>query len=58
MLYGDKVKLFLDGIYKDNNLTKPEVLKLIDYLNNKFHYNIDYNTFTLDDLLSKLKEVA
>ena len=55
---GDKVKLFLDGIYKDNNLTKPEVLKLIDYLNNRFHYNIDYNTFTLDDLLSKLKEVA
>lgn len=55
---GDKVNLFKNGIYKENNLVKPEVLKLIDYLNEKMHYNLDYNTFTLEELISKLKEVA
>lgn len=55
---GDKVELFKSGLYKENNLVKPEVLKLIDYLNEKMHYNLDYNTFTLEDLISKLKEVA
>jgi hypothetical protein len=54
---GDKVSLFKDDIYKENNLVKPEVLSLIDYLNEKLHYSIDYNTFTLDDLITKLKEV-
>ena len=55
---GDKVGLFKTNIYKENNLVKPEVLKLIDYLNQKLHYNLDYNTFTLEELISKLKEVA
>ena len=55
---GDKVGLFKTSIYKENNLVKPEVLKLIDYLNQKLHYNLDYNTFTLEELISKLKEVA
>ena len=55
---GDKVELFKTNIYKENNLVKPEVLKLIDYLNQKLHYNLDYNTFTLEELISKLKEVA
>ena len=55
---GDKVELFKTNIYKENNLVKPEVLKLIDYLNQKMHYNLDYNTFTLEELISKLKEVA
>lgn len=55
---GDKVELFKSGLYQENNLVKPEVLKLIDYLNEKMHYNLDYNTFTLEELISKLKEVA
>ena len=37
---GDKVRLFKDGIYKDNHLAKPDVLEMIDYLNDKMNYNI------------------
>lgn len=55
---GNKVDLFKSDIYKENNLVKPEVLKLIDYLNETLGYSLDYNTFTLEDLISKLKEVA
>ena len=51
---GDKVNLFNSDIYKENNLAKPEVLELIDYLNEKLNYNIDYNTFTLEDLIEKV----
>ena len=51
---GDKVKLFESDIYEKNHLVKPDVLKLIDYLNEKMGYNIDYNTFTLDELLEKV----
>jgi len=54
---GDKVKLFSSNIYKENNLAKPEVLELIDYLNQKLNLNIDYNNFTLDDLLLKLRDI-
>ena len=54
---GDKVNLFSSNIYKENNLAKPEVLELIDYLNNKLNLNIDYNTYTLEDLLNKLKDI-
>lgn len=51
---GDKVELFKSNIYLDGHLTKPEVLQLIDYLNDKLGYNIDYNNFTLEDLLQKV----
>ncbi len=51
---GAKVELFKSDIYENNHLTKPEVLKLIDYLNDKMGYNLDYNTFTLDELLEKV----
>lgn len=54
---GNTEDLFKNDIYKDNHLTKPEVLKLIDYLNEKLEYKLDYSTHTLEDLLSKLKEV-
>ncbi len=51
---GDKVKLFESNIYEENHLTKPDVLKLIDYLNEKMDYSIDYNTFNLEELLDKV----
>jgi energy-coupling factor transport system ATP-binding protein len=51
---GDKVKLFESNIYEENHLTKPDVLKLIDYLNEKMGYSIDYNTFNLEELLDKV----
>lgn len=55
---GDKKELFESGIYKDHHLEKPEVLKLIDYLNGKFNYNFDYNITSIDELVLKLKEVS
>ena len=51
---GDKVKLFKSNIYEENHLTKPDVLKLIDYLNEKMGYSIDYNTFNLEELMDKV----
>ena len=54
---GKKEHLFETDLYKENSLTKPNVLQLIDYLNNKFNCKIDYNTYTLDELILKLKEV-
>lgn len=51
---GDKIRLFQEGIYQENHLTKPEVLKLIDYLNERLGYDIDYHTFTMQELLDKV----
>ena len=51
---GDKVKLFSTDIYKRNHLTKPDVLDLIDHLNKALGYKLDYQTFTYNDLLSKV----
>ena len=51
---GDKVELFKSNIYLENYLVKPEVLKMIDYLNERLNYNLDYNTFTLEELLEKV----
>lgn len=51
---GDKVSLFKGNIYSQNHLIKPDVLDLIDYLNEKMGYGLDYNTFTLDELMKKV----
>ncbi len=51
---GNKVKLFKEDIYLNHHLTKPEVLKMIDYLNEKLKVNIDYDTFTFEDLIKKV----
>ncbi len=51
---GDKVNLFKSDIYEKNHLTKPDVLNLIDYLNEKLNYNLDYNTFNLTELMEKV----
>ena len=53
---GSKEELFSSNIYKDNSLTKPEVLDLIDYLNDKLNLNIGYDTYTLKELLKKLEK--
>lgn len=51
---GDKVELFSSNVYKENHLTKPDVLKMIDFLNEKMGYTIDYNTFTEEELFDKV----
>ena len=55
---GKKEELFKSDVYKENSLNKPEVLKLVDYLNDKFDYKLDYNIYTIEELVDKLKEVA
>ncbi len=55
---GNTEELFSSDLYKENHLSKPEVLKLIDYLNEKNGYKLDYSSHTLEELLEKLKEVA
>ncbi len=58
MVYdGDKIELFKSDIYKNYSLNKPELLKIVDYLNDKFNYNLDYKVFNIEDLLGKLEEV-
>ena len=52
---GNKVDLFKDDTYRINHLTKPEILKLIDYLNSKLNMNISYDHYDLDELLSYLE---
>ena len=54
---GNSEDLFKTDLYKENHLAKPEVLKLIDYLNEKNGYNLDYGYHTLEELLEKLKGV-
>ena len=51
---GNKIDLFKSNIYKENHLTKPEVLKMIDFLNERLGYNLDYYTYTLNDLINKV----
>ena len=52
---GNKFDLFKNNIYKDNHLSKPNVLKLIDYLNSKLNLNLDYDSCDLESLIDKLK---
>lgn len=52
---GNKIDLFKDDTYRINHLTKPEILKLIDYLNSKLNMNISYDHYDLDELLSYLE---
>ncbi len=54
---GDKLTLFKSGKFKDLHLEKPQVLKVIDYLNEELGLNLDYDIYTLEQLEAKLKEV-
>ena len=52
---GSKEELFKSDLYAKYDLDKPEVLKAIDHINNKLDLAIDYNNYTLDDLVSALR---
>lgn len=52
---GSKEELFTNE-YQKYNLTKPTILRTIDYINEKTNRNISYNNYTLDDLLKSLKD--
>lgn len=51
---GDKVNLFSSPIYEENHLSKPEVLKMIDYLNETQGYSLEYNIFNEQKLLEQV----
>ena len=55
---GNKIDLFRSDIYKENHLVKPQILELIDYLNEKNNLNIKYEeNYNLDDLLNTLRNI-
>lgn len=54
---GGKEELFKNNLYPDYHIDKPEILKLIDYLNNKLNLNIPYSIYTKEDLYAFLEEV-
>ena len=54
---GKPIDLFKSDVYKECNLVKPDLLNLIDYLNNKLNLSLDYNIYSEEELLNKLKEV-
>ena len=51
---GDKITLFKTDIYQQNHLAKPDVLKMIDYLNEKMQYDLDYDCFDEQELIQKV----
>ena len=44
-------------IYKDCHLQKPDILQLIDYLNESMNLNLDYDIYNEKELLDKLEDV-
>ena len=52
---GKKEDLFTEK-YQEYHLTKPTILKTIDYINEQTGRNISYNNYNLNDLLKSLKE--
>ncbi len=51
---GSKEELFSSDIYLKNHLTKPDVLQMIDYLNEKMNYHLDYNIYDEQALLEQV----
>lgn len=54
---GNKVDLFKKNIYLEHHLDKPNVLKMIDYLNETMGYSIGYDIYNEQDLLQKVVEL-
>ena len=52
---GDKEELFKTDVYKENSLLKPNILSLIDYLNDKLGYNLGYDIYDIKSLFDKIK---
>ena len=52
---GKKEELFTNE-YQKYHLTKPTILKTIDYINEKTNRKISYNNYSLADLLKSLKD--
>lgn len=51
---GNKEELFKSSIYSDNHLSKPDVLQMIDYLNEKMGYHLTYDIYDEQTLLDRV----
>ncbi len=51
---GDKVSLFQSDVYRKNHLTRPQILDLIDYLNERLNLSLSFDIFNERDLLEKV----
>lgn len=50
------VDLFSSDSYKEYHLSKPQVVKAVDYINSKMNLSLDYSARTSSELYLKLKE--
>ena len=51
---GNKEKLFETGLYLKHHLRKPSVLDMIDFLNEKLGYDLDYHIVNEQELIERL----
>ncbi|MDE5566723.1 MAG: ATP-binding cassette domain-containing protein, partial [Anaeroplasmataceae bacterium] len=51
---GNKEELFKSSVYSDNHLSKPDVLQMIDYLNEKMGYHLTYDIYDEQTLLDRV----
>ena len=53
---GTAKELFSTDIYKEYHLRKPEILSVIDRINENTNANLSYDIHSSDELILKLKE--
>lgn len=46
--------LFSSPLYQENHLAKPDVLDMIDYLNDTMGYGLDYHIFDEKELIESV----
>lgn len=51
---GNKVDLFQSKLYEENHLAKPNVLKMIDYLNETMGYHLEYTIYDEEELIRQV----
>ncbi len=51
---GAKEELFESDLYLKHHLTKPDILKMIDYINEQMGYHLDYHIYDEKTLLEKV----
>lgn len=51
---GNKETLFQSGLYEENHLAKPNVLKMIDYLNETMGYHLEYTICDEKELICQV----